>query len=91
MGMSERVALAPAGLDAVPTLSPERAELMTRFTRSTTRLSPRSGSPGPEYLLAHKASAYQRRRTDRRRKEAAPGETDPIPNSAAIRSQTWTS
>jgi len=57
MGMSERVArLRQQSLDAVPTLSPERAELMTRFYQeNSTRLSaPVERARAFEYLLAHK-------------------------------------
>jgi formate C-acetyltransferase len=57
MGMSERVArLRQQSLDAIPTLSPERAELMTRFYQeNTARLSaPVERARSFEYLLAHK-------------------------------------
>jgi pyruvate formate-lyase/glycerol dehydratase family glycyl radical enzyme len=57
MGMSERVArLRQQSLDAIPTLSPERAELMTRFYQeNTARLSaPVERARAFEYLLAHK-------------------------------------
>ncbi len=57
MGMSTRVArLRQQSLDAKPTLSPERAELMTRFYQEhTARLSaPVERARSFEYLLAHK-------------------------------------
>ncbi len=57
MGVSERVArLRQQSLDAVPTLSPERTELMTRFYQEhTARLSaPVERARAFEYLLAHK-------------------------------------
>ena len=57
MGMSERVdRLRRQSLDAVPTLSPERAELMTRFYQeNTARLSaPVERARSFEFLLAHK-------------------------------------
>jgi formate C-acetyltransferase len=57
MGMSERVIrLRQLSLNAVPTLSPERADLMTRFYQEhTARLSaPLERARAFEYLLAHK-------------------------------------
>ena len=82
MPLTDRVArLKQQSLNAVPTLSPERAQLMTDFYAQTSELlsTPVKRALSFQYLMEHKAICIHAGRVDRRRERRSAKATPTYP------------
>ena len=91
--MNERVAkLRQASLDAVPTISTERAELITDFYASAPMVStPVLRAMAFKYLMEHKTVCINEGELIVGEKGPAPKATPTYPNCAATRCRIWKS
>ena len=96
MPITERVArLRKQSLEARPSISAQRAELLTSFyqqNRNNGWSTPVERAEAFRYLMEHKTHLHQRGRTDRRReRRRTQGCTDLSRSCAATVCKTWTS